>query len=319
MKRRYIITYLKIIIGLTLITIILLRVDFISLKNEFHSLPFYIPLLLVIQLFLQVSVNVPLKKTVFAIFNFKASPSILYKKIFQASFYGFFLPATIGGDAYNAYYFGKKFNNYPKVISGLLLNKIIGITVFFILTMLVIVINGVDFLTKIKVDFDINLASWLIILLAFLFVSMTIFIWRLWYKKFTAYWKKIKAIFSEIKNDKRRLTMLVVYSILFYLVSICGRVFIGKIIGIDLSILNLTFVIMLVNLIILLPITVSGIGVREAGFVTLLSVLGIDNSKALTLSILDFGIQISSVLIGGLIILCDFIINRKSRDSGSIQ
>jgi len=76
--------------------------------------------------------------------------------------------------------------------------------------------------------------------------------------------------------------------LIWYLVSILGRVLIALLLGINIPILQLAGVIILVNFLISLPISVNGIGIREFGFIGLFSLFGIDNTVALTISMLDF-------------------------------
>jgi hypothetical protein len=56
----------------------------------------------------------------------------------------------------------------------------------------------------------------------------------------------------------------------------------------------------LISLLVFLPISISGIGVRELGFVGVLRLFEIDISTALTLSLLVFSLQIVGAAIGAL-------------------
>lgn len=66
-----------------------------------------------------------------------------------------------------------------------------------------------------------------------------------------------------------------------------------------------------ISLVVFLPITIGGIGLREGSFVILLGQLSVSSEKALALSLSIFGLQIIGGLTGGII---DFMINfSKSR------
>ena len=102
---------------------------------------------------------------------------------------------------------------------------------------------------------------------------------------------------------------IILFTLLFYLISVGSRLFLGLSIGINLPPIQLGGIILLVNFLILVPITISGIGVRETGYVMLLGLAGIKPEQALLLSFLDFMISISGVLIGGGILLWENIIS----------
>jgi hypothetical protein len=50
-----------------------------------------------------------------------------------------------------------------------------------------------------------------------------------------------------------------------------------------------------------MPVTIGGIGLREASFVGLLGGLGVGSEKALVLSFCIFGLQIIGALTGGIV------------------
>ena len=56
----------------------------------------------------------------------------------------------------------------------------------------------------------------------------------------------------------------------------------------------------LVALLVILPISFNGIGVREGGFIYFLGLKGISSEKALTLSLSFFAIQVVASLLGGI-------------------
>lgn len=75
---------------------------------------------------------------------------------------------------------------------------------------------------------------------------------------------------------------------LAYLVFFLGIKFLFLSLAIEISILETGFIISLIGLVLLLPISVAGFGTREASFVYLLSIYGIGTETAIIVSILQF-------------------------------
>jgi uncharacterized membrane protein YbhN (UPF0104 family) len=82
----------------------------------------------------------------------------------------------------------------------------------------------------------------------------------------------------------------------------------AKAIGINISYYDWCWVFGVISIVVLLPVTIGGVGLREGGFVLLLGYFGVQNDKALALSLSIFGLQITGALIGGAI---DLLIAKK--------
>jgi uncharacterized membrane protein YbhN (UPF0104 family) len=74
-------------------------------------------------------------------------------------------------------------------------------------------------------------------------------------------------------------------------------------IGLDLTLAYSCVVFPMVTLLLLLPISVNGMGLREAGMVLFLTPLGVETAPALTLAFLLFSVGAAVSLLGGLLYL----------------
>jgi energy-coupling factor transporter transmembrane protein EcfT len=77
----------------------------------------------------------------------------------------------------------------------------------------------------------------------------------------------------------------------------------GNGLGVDVPVTYYCVLVPLVSLLMLLPISVNGMGVREGGTVLLLMPLGVDESAALTLAFLWFTTGVAVSLLGGVVYL----------------
>jgi hypothetical protein len=94
-------------------------------------------------------------------------------------------------------------------------------------------------------------------------------------------------------------TMLVLaYSVLGYVLFIASPYVVAIAMDTDISLASLAWIRPLVFLLTLLPFTVGGLGVREAGFIGLLHIYGIPAGEALAFSLVLFAIQIAIGVVG---------------------
>ena len=298
--------YVKILFSFFLIAAIFYKVDLGSLYDKLSLLPGYIFFILCLLVCLQFFVNVFIKNTMFSIFGFREKIFLLYKKIFKGAFYGMFMPSVVGGDAYYTYHFGKKFNCFSKILAGIFLVKLIGISVFFLFSFIVVLF----YKDTILANFTINGAEVKNLFLVMIFVIFgLILFFTFFYKKFYSQYKrvteKVNLIKNDIVNNRGKLLSITAFTMLFYIISIGGRVILGEIIGIDLPFFQLAGIVMIVNFLILIPVSINGVGVREGSYVTLMGFFGIDSITALTMSFLDFSITLISVFIGGIFVVVD--------------
>lgn len=303
-QRFYYLKYsFKATISIILLGYLFNRYDIINIFRDIFKLGWYPVLLVFFTLIMQQLCNAFIKKNMLSIYNFKMNYLEILRILFIGNLYGSVLPSMIGGDAYYIYCFGKSFKDIPRITSGIILIKIIGITVFLIIGLIFILSYYSFFLNLInnlnyEITGNIFFLSILILSLVLIFLLL-----KKYSIKIRVALESLSLIIVEIKRAYLVLLKIVVFSIVFYFFSIGGRTLIAKAIGIDLNISIIAFLIILINLIILLPISISGIGIREMLYVFLFSKLGVSNEVALALGILDFSITTTSWIIGGFLLI----------------
>jgi uncharacterized protein (TIRG00374 family) len=90
-------------------------------------------------------------------------------------------------------------------------------------------------------------------------------------------------------------------SVLSRLAWICGCYFVGRAFSIDLGFTPLLLVVPVVELVRMIPISISGLGVREAAFVAMLRQFGIEDSMGFAFSVVVYVIFFGFALIGGVL------------------
>ncbi|MFH1312161.1 MAG: lysylphosphatidylglycerol synthase transmembrane domain-containing protein [Candidatus Eisenbacteria bacterium] len=93
----------------------------------------------------------------------------------------------------------------------------------------------------------------------------------------------------------------VAVSVLSRLSWICGCYFVGRAFSIELSFTSLLLIVPVVEFARLIPISISGIGVREAAFVAMLRQFGVEDSMGFAFSVVVYAIFFGFALIGGVL------------------
>lgn len=244
-------------------------------------------------------INSFIQFNLFLIYDYKFKFSKLLINNFISAMYLLAIPGFFAPDFYLGYIYGKEVNKYSRVISALFINRIIGFIKFFLFASIAIVIMGSSMFRML----DLNLGS-VNLLYVFLFVVVGLllfFIIKFFFrKKIIFFLNKSKQILHETKKGKGKILTAFVLKLLFNIVGISGRIAIGLLLGIDIPIYELASIIVILNFLIALPISFNGIGVREIGYIGLLTLYGVPSNIALSFALCEFGITLSVAIIGAI-------------------
>jgi uncharacterized membrane protein YbhN (UPF0104 family) len=290
------------------------KVDFNSLILSFKELPWFLLLIIPIVGLLQFYVTTIMQLKLFSIYSTDISKTRTFRENFVAAFYGMALPGLVGSDLYLVNYFGKKVNSYFNAFIGIFFLRILGLIVFItFITLSFFFLNKSTYQLIRGFNLDIKISIVFVLMASIVILIIGYFTIRFYFK--TAYKKvlaKLNPLINLIKIEKNKVFLIIFQIVLYYIVAIGGRAWIAKICGIDIPIIELSALIMIVNLLIMLPVSYIGIGVREGGYIGLLVLLNIEKSKAVLFSIMDFSITIFVFTIGALISLIWTLLRKKS-------
>jgi uncharacterized membrane protein YbhN (UPF0104 family) len=209
---------------------------------------------------------------------------------FIGAFFSTFLPGIVGGDAVKGYYLYKSNGRGGAVLASIFMDRYLGFSALM-LTGLFAYLVGMPYIKD-------TIIIWLMPLLISLFIAGSIFVWFLpWGRRLSI----LSSFYNEMlthRNNRKKLLIGLSYS---FIVQITGIIIIYIIsIGLSMKVSLLYFFIFLpiIATVSMLPVSISGLGVREGGFVLLFGLIGVPSHEALGLSLLWFLIFILSGLIG---------------------
>jgi glycosyltransferase 2 family protein len=233
-----------------------------------------------------------------------------------STFLGLFLPATVGGDAIRAYAISKGGQKGRDIISSIVIERIFGILALLIFVLISIVLSiyvfGESFFDNIWNLFGIIL-FFLFFLSAFTYISLNKSLLQKVYRvierrlpklngnKWVGKIREIYQSYLAYQEHKQALGVFLLLSFLENLFPIFWTYFLSLAFNIHVPLMYIFILVPIVLVLVRLPISIDGIGIKEGAFVYFLSLIGIPSSDALLLGIASHVLAVVSILPGGVL------------------
>jgi uncharacterized protein (TIRG00374 family) len=241
----------------------------------------------------------------------------LFSLTLIAVYYSLILPGQLAGEAVKTYKLGKGKKDAEQIAASVIIDRITGL-----IGLMLVAIVGLIWSNK---NMAKDLALWFGICISFSAATLYMFNFHFFeqtIRKILFTLKKsfritiklvdqcLRFIDAWVQYLKKPLVLLKSLSIgvFFQLICVSITLILAKAIGINIFYYDWCWVFGVISIVVLLPVTIGGVGLREGGFVLLLGYFGVQNDKALALSLSIFGLQITGALIGGAI---DLLIAKK--------
>lgn len=227
----------------------------------------------------------------------------LFGHYMVGSFFGQFLPKSIGGDVVRAFSITQSGASKTQSLTVILLGRFIGIANLLIVMIICVFLSPEQ--TRLFSDSPFILLVWPALILAvmifFLFVLMMDAV-----KKWVAHFKlapQASAAINTLRTCKEKplyLTVSFLISMLLQVTVLIRYYCIAMAIGVGVDFTTLAIVSILVMALASLPITLNGLGIREGGFIYLFGVLGVSAERAFAFSIVNYLLTLLMAAAGGL-------------------
>ena len=243
--------------------------------------------------------RVAMKHTVWGLFEINAI----------STFYGTFLPGDLAGGAVRWYKMAKPTGQNAQALAAIVFERLIDTLALVLIGLLFWFLESPPFETAtINIILLLTLGG-LVFGTVFIVSPRASYVVRAVLAKLPNY--KIRAVIEE-KSEKvlssvrefrqfspHEFLTLIVLTVARHIFSIAILVFFAKSIAMDLGFMTLGWMRSIMNIIMMLPISFAGLGVKEGGFVILMAPYGIPGSQAVALSLLTFIAHMIFALIGG--------------------
>ena len=220
------------------------------------------------------------------------------------SFFGTFLPSSVGMDVIRAYRLGRYLEHGVDSASAMFVTRVVGFLVNFALALIV----------AIPVSYQLRNAGifGMVLILTAAFVAA---VFMVLHRRALALWRKplarlalsgvaekidgFRAGIMTLSRGRSRILQLIFVSFVYQSLGILIVYVLGRALGIELRLWHYFIYLPLITTITVLPISLAGIGIREGAFVFFFAQAGAAQAQALSLSLLLFAQTLALALLGG--------------------
>jgi uncharacterized membrane protein YbhN (UPF0104 family) len=243
--------------------------------------------------------------------------SSLFRIFFVSTFVGTFLPSTVGIDAVRAWRLSLDRVPPAQAIASVLVDRLLGVA-----STLVVAIAGLALLPRLILDPAVGLALGTTALgclgaLAVIFSPRFDRMLRArlgWLPvQLRAWLDRLLDAIQAYGAERRLLSAVLGASLAVQLLRVAQAWMLGQGLGLTAPAVAYLAFIPVIVLIMLLPITINGLGTGQVAFVWAFGLVGVDAAAALALSVLFVGLGIVGNLPGGLI----YAFGRPGRKAGT--
>ncbi len=289
--------------SISLLLFIFYKIDFDSFLKSFDLVPWwYFPFSMIITLIIQL----------LATYRWNLYlPEHSFKELFRLNligqYYMFLLPSSITSDVAKIAKADTKNKSKIHIASGLLLDRIIGFMVLLLLTSFSLYkINHHQlnaFLPYTILFFTCLFFGFLLLYTSF-FIKIIQAIENIKFIKqsfLNSFLNNLKDLVNNIKlyiNQPKLLIMIFTITFLFQLVIAASYLLADFIFGFNLSLWHYVIISGLTQIVVMFPLGIAGIGVKDFSFVVIMGYFGILNAKALAFNFIGYPILLVFVILG---------------------
>ena len=207
---------------------------------------------------------------------------------FIGMFANVFVPGLIGGDALRALYLGRRHRQIGQAFGSVMADRGIGLlALFWLAAMAALWIDRVPLPTSVQ---HVALLAGGISLLGYLAAPLI----AKWVSRAEHFNRVLAPILPYLCRPLALAPAIALSVLLQVSLAACqGLLALG--LGLHIALTTFVLVVPITNVIASLPVTINGLGMREAGYLLLLGMAGVSKEQAVALSILYF----AATLVGG--------------------
>jgi len=309
-KKYQLLILLKLIISITLITVIVSRVNLDDVWSAFVRADKWLITGAFLLYFVGLCIIATRWKLLLAVQGVSASFFTLVKSMLVAVFFNNFLPSTIGGDAMRAYDTWKMGGGKTQSVSIIFIDRLLGIFTLFIFALLALLLTSID------VSFISNVKVWILLAVAAGFIGIYILFFKAGVisqylhqhdqsrpNMVIRFLEKIFDVFAVYNGKPGVLSTALMLSVLLQLNVIFHYYLLALSLGIDIPLQAMFIIIPVAIVVMMIPVSINAIGIREAIFVTMFAFYGVSNADALAFAWMSFVLITVLGLLGGIVFM----------------
>lgn len=317
MKKR-LFFFLKLIIGCLLLAVVFWVVDLHSVTELLGRVHLGYYLLSLVIFFLCWLVNTMKWQLILASLRCDVDFWTLLKLNFSSFYFALVLPGgQVTGEIIKCYRVAKTGDNKLPLVLSVFMDRLTGLAGSVTLGIIGLIFSATILpnrgaLLTVSIAFALfavvfigllffpGMNHWLVRLLKFVFGFS-------WFKnKFDS--QAITKVGETFKGSYGMLAIAFIFSLAFQVLGTICVHYLALSLGMTIGLLDLLWVYSLVSIVLLVPISLMGLGLREGSFVGLLALLAIPGYAAVSLSLLVFTVNLFAALCGGFMELVHYLV-----------
>jgi len=303
MNKKLTVKILKVFVTAFLIMYIFSKVDIMNLLITIKSAHIYLLIIAFLSNGIGILVRVYKWKIILLVQEINVPFKTLLTFSFTSAFFGIFLPTAYGGDIVRAYDVSKFSNKKFESVASILVDRMSGaVALFFIATVSLLV--GHDLIKDIRIVLlTIGVLLLLLSLISIIFNEKGI---KIISKIFTFFFNKdiVSNAYNKFhiyRYHKRALIEIFALSLFAQIIAIVYYPLIAYSFGLNIPLVYFLIVIPIILVILMVPISIGGIGVREGAFLFFFTNIGVLPHEAVSIAVVAFGLYLLWSLIGGVV------------------
>jgi hypothetical protein len=229
---------------------------------------------------------------------------------FVGSFFGTFLPSSIGMDIVRAYRLSRYLRHGVDAASSMFVTRVVGFLVNYVLALVVAIpvsraiANPHLFWTVVGLTLAFIAAIW-VTLHRWSLQIVNGLLHRMKLIKLADKLAHFRTAILQFTETRSAMLKLLALSLFFQVFGVFIIFTVGRAVAIDLDLWYYFIYIPLITAITVLPISLAGIGIREGAFVFFFTQAGVLEAQALSLALLLFSQSLLMAMMGGIWYLLD--------------
>ena len=232
----------------------------------------------------------------------------LVRSFMVAIFFNNFLPSTIGGDAVRMYDSWRLGNTTSGAVSVVLVDRFLGVLALLLIALIALLMDphistqfpSIAIWVGITI-FSAGLLVWIVLntppgkIETFALKSSGVI------HRLAGFLGKVLNTLQSYKHSPGAVVRALLLSFLLQLNVVVHFIFLTRALGINVPIEAMFFIIPVAIFVMMLPVSINGIGLRETVFVFLFSLFGVPHIEALALAWLAYSFSLAQGILGGMV------------------
>lgn len=218
---------------------------------------------------------------------------------FIGTFFNNILPTGIGGDVVRVYELSKQSKRPIESVGTVLLDRATGLLVLFLIALMALLFSYQSIAP--------NVAAVILLLCLGSWAGLGLVLRRDWLERWgllriMAKIKQLREIYESVYAcGLKAIGGALAISLVFNVLLIAVNYLIALSLGVEIPLWYFLLFVPLISFLLVLPISLSGLGVREGGYVYLFAQAGVPAPLALAMSLLFYALNVATGLIGGVL------------------